>query len=129
MSPESNNASTASSATAQTLYFDHGRRALPIAEDGFDREHARRAGGEITLAPLADTPPHEHLPVPETCYCLEGELACHAEGEPTITLRRGEKVTFPAGSEHQLHCAGNAPCRFLLIHAGGPFNIVPTEER
>lgn len=84
---------------------------------------------EITLAPHADTPPHEHTHVPEVCYCLEGELSCEAEGEPSSVLRAGQKKTFPPGLDHQLRNDSNMPCRFLLVHGGGRFDFVPSNER
>jgi quercetin dioxygenase-like cupin family protein len=79
---------------------------------------------EITLGPHADTPAHEHTEVPEVCYCLEGQLVCEADGEAPTVLRAGQRRTFAAGSHHQLRNAGDAPCRFLLIHAGGRFDFV-----
>jgi quercetin dioxygenase-like cupin family protein len=81
---------------------------------------------EITLAPQADTPPHEHTQVDEVCYCIEGELSCEAEGEAPVVLRAGQKKTFAAGSDHRLRNRGETTCRFLLIHGVGRFDFVPT---
>jgi quercetin dioxygenase-like cupin family protein len=84
---------------------------------------------EITLAPHTDTPAHEHTRTQEVCYCLEGELRCEADGEAPTVLRAGRKKTFAAGSDHRLRNVGDAPCRFLLIHAVGRFDFVPTAGR
>ena len=81
---------------------------------------------EITLAPRAATPSHEHTEVEELCYCLEGEVTCEVEGGESVVLMPGRKMHFPARQDHRLMNHGDVPCRFLLVHGVGRFNFVKT---
>lgn len=82
---------------------------------------------EITLAPRTSTPEHEHTAVPETCYCLAGELTSDTGDGRPVVLKAGDKTVFAAGASHQLRNDADVPCRFLLVHAVGRFDFVPAK--
>ena len=83
---------------------------------------------EITLAPMSDTPSHQHTKAEEICYCLEGNLTCEVGGTATV-LTPGEKMRFAAGQDHRLCNRAEKPCRFLLVHGVGQFDFVVSEGR
>jgi uncharacterized cupin superfamily protein len=83
---------------------------------------------EITLSPSSDTPPHRHSKTEEICYCLEGELTCEIGHKATV-LKPGERMRFAVGQDHQLRNRTSTPCRFLLIHGGGKFDFVESDEK
>ena len=80
---------------------------------------------EIILAPGTGTPPHAHSYVPEVYYCLDGELSCDVDGEPSVVLRPRQKARFAAGRDHRLSNRGAVPCRFLLVRGVGRFDFMP----
>ena len=99
--------------------------------EGLDGKTPRTATMlEVTLDPLAGSPPHRH-PGPISGYVLEGSFEFQVEGKPKRILKAGDTFFEP---EMILHLVGRNPdaekrTRVLatMIHPTGAKNLVIPE--
>ena len=108
-----------------------GPRAAVRRTEGARRQTPRTSTMlEVTLDPLAGSPPHRH-PGPISGYVLEGSFEFQVEGKPKRILKAGESFFEP---EMILHLVGRNPdaekrTRVLatMIHPTGAKNLVIPE--
>jgi quercetin dioxygenase-like cupin family protein len=65
----------------------------------------------------------------EIIYVLEGELQYEVEGQPVVTLKKGEVLFIPAGKIHAAKNAGNVKASELatyIVEKGKPI-VVPVK--
>jgi quercetin dioxygenase-like cupin family protein len=80
---------------------------------------------EFTVAPGEEVPWHYHTEVTDWCYCLEGVVTAQTrdrtrpDAVTTIRLTPGQSCRIEPGMAHRLANGEDAPCRYLLVQAGG----------
>jgi uncharacterized cupin superfamily protein len=81
-----------------------------------------------TLGPGQATPWHFHTAVDDDVFCLEAPVEIGLRGpDETVALASGQRQHIAAGRVHRVANRGQAPARYLLVQATGPydFNAVP----
>ena len=81
---------------------------------------------EVTVAPGQLVSAHTHSQAEELCYCITGVLTVEIQNQPHQTLPPGARCRIPTAVPHRLMNHGPLPCKFLLVHRGGPFDFIPS---
>ncbi len=69
----------------------------------------------VDIAPGVAFPKHTH-PGEEIIYVLEGSLEYQVEGQPPVTLKRGDVLFIPAGTIHAAKNVGNGNAAELATY-------------
>lgn len=77
----------------------------------------------ITIQPRRDGPPaHAHADEDDSFYVLEGELTFLVD-EEELVAGPGTFVLVPPGVAHTFANRGDAPARFVNVHAPAGFDL------
>jgi mannose-6-phosphate isomerase-like protein (cupin superfamily) len=77
----------------------------------------------ITIQPRRDGPPaHAHAAEDDSFYVLEGELTFLVD-EEELVAGPGTFVLVPPGVAHTFANRGDAPARFVNVHAPAGFDL------
>lgn len=81
-----------------------------------------------TLAAGQGTPWHYHSAIADDVFCLEQPVEVGLRGpDETIALRPGQRQRIAAGRVHRVVNRADAPARYLLVQATGPYDFVEVE--
>ena len=81
----------------------------------------------VELAPGVSFPKHTH-PGEEIIYVLEGTWEYTVEGKPPVTLKAGEVLFIPAGTNHSAKNVGSgngAELATYIVEKGKPLVVLP----
>jgi len=80
----------------------------------------------VDFAPGAKSPKHSH-PGEEIAYVLEGTLEYQVDGKPPVTLKAGEALFIPAGTNHVARNVGSGKSAELatyVVNKGKPLVVL-----
>ena len=80
----------------------------------------------VDLAPGVVAPKHNH-PGEEFVYVIEGVIEYQLEGQPTVTLKAGEVLFIPAGTNHTARNVGSGNAAELatyVVEKGKPLVVI-----
>jgi quercetin dioxygenase-like cupin family protein len=80
----------------------------------------------VDLAPGVVAPRHSH-PGEEIVYAIEGLLEYQVEGQPPVTLKAGEVLFIPAGTNHEVKNVGSGNAAELatyVVEKGKPLVVL-----
>ena len=80
----------------------------------------------MDFAPGAASPKHSH-PGEEIAYVLEGTLEYQVDGKPPVTLKAGEALFIPAGTNHVARNVGSGKAAELatyVVSKGKPLLVL-----
>jgi len=85
----------------------------------------------VDFAPGALAPSHSH-PGEEIVYAIEGSMEYQLEGRPPVTLKAGEVLFIPAGTNHSVKNVGSVNAAELatyVVEKGKPLVVLATQSK
>ena len=78
----------------------------------------------VTLATGGAVPWHFHSHVSDTIVAVVGTVVVETRDPPARhALASGQHLTLAAGAVHRVAGDGDGACRFINVHAGGPYDF------